>query len=34
VDTVTVVYNNKVAEEKKKEGTTKKAKAKTKPSIS
>lgn len=34
VDTVTVIYNNKVAEEKKKEGTSKKSKAKAKPAIS
>ena len=34
VDTVTVIYNNKVAEEKKKEGAGKKSKAKAKPTIS
>ena len=34
VDPVTVIYNNKVVEEKQKEGVSKKAKAKAKPTIS
>lgn len=34
VDTVTVIYNSKVAEEKKKDGGGKKTKAKAKPTIS